>query len=134
MVTAPRGDRPLSNKGRIMQAKLIKFGEIEIDGERYTKDVVIENGTIRKRDKGPSRPRKREFGHTPLTAKEAIPWDCETLIIGTGVHGRLPVLDDVLSAAKERGVEVYAMPTEEACAQLSKADLRTTNAIVHVTC
>ncbi len=117
-----------------MNARVVRFGEIEIDGERYTKDVVIEGGAIRKRKKGPSRPRKKEFGHTPLTAKEAIPWNCQTLIIGTGVHGQLPVLKGVYRAAEKHGVKVIAVPTEEACARLSKADLSTTNAILHVTC
>lgn len=117
-----------------MNARVVTFGEIEIDGERYTKDIVIEGGAIRKRKKGPSRPRKSEFGHTPLSAKEAIPWDCQTLIIGTGVHGRLPVLDEVYRAAEKRGVTVIAVPTGDACDRLSKADLDTTNAILHVTC
>ncbi len=41
-----------------MKARLVKFGEIEVEGKRYTHDVVIDGGKVRKRKKGPSkRPR-----------------------------------------------------------------------------
>jgi hypothetical protein len=35
-----------------MKARLVKFGEIEVEGERYTHDVVIDGGKVRKRKKG----------------------------------------------------------------------------------
>ena len=38
-----------------MKARLVKFGEIEVEGKRYTHDVVIEGGKVRKRKKGPSK-------------------------------------------------------------------------------
>jgi hypothetical protein len=38
-----------------MKAELVAFGELKIEGERYVRDVVIEGGEIRKRDKGPSK-------------------------------------------------------------------------------
>ena len=38
-----------------MNAKVLRFGEIELDGERYDHDVVIEAGEIRKRKKGASK-------------------------------------------------------------------------------
>src|SRR5213075_2716536 len=43
-----------------MKARLVKFGEIEVEGKRYTHDVVIDGGKVRKRKKGPSKaiPRK----------------------------------------------------------------------------
>ena len=117
-----------------MKAKLIRFGEIEIDGKRYTKDVVIEHGQIRKRDKQPSKALSAEYGHTPLSAAEAIPWECARLIVGSGVEGALPVLDDVRAQAEDKGIELIIAPTREACRLLSEADLDTTNAILHVTC
>jgi len=36
-------------------------------------------------------------------------------MIGTGAHGLLPVIDEVLAEAKRRGVEVIAAPTLEVC-------------------
>jgi hypothetical protein len=58
----------------------------------YRKDVVVDGGKIRKRDKGPSQERyAKKWGHTPLTAAEEIPWGGKRLIIGTGAHGDLPI-------------------------------------------
>jgi hypothetical protein len=32
-----------------MKARLINFGELEVEGKRYTHDVVIDGGKVRKR-------------------------------------------------------------------------------------
>ena len=68
------------------------FGSIEIDGVTYEHDVVIEDGGIRKRKKGPSKPLRARYGHTPLSNAEDIPWSCRRLIVGSGVDGALPVV------------------------------------------
>ena len=82
-----------------MKARLVKFGEIEVEGERYSHDVVIDGDKVRKRKKGPSKQFREKFGHTPLSAGEKIPWGGRQLIIGTGAHGALPVMDEVLVEA-----------------------------------
>jgi hypothetical protein len=56
-----------------MKARLVKFGEIEVEGKCYTHDVVIDGGKVRKRKKGPSKQFREKFGHTPLSAGEEIP-------------------------------------------------------------
>lgn len=116
-----------------MKARFVKFGLIEIDGERYEEDVVIDRGKIKRRKKKASKPYREQFGHTPLSAAEPIPWACERLIVGTGAEGRLPVMDEVYTEAKARGVRLVVCRTDEACALLS-ADDAGTNAILHVTC
>jgi hypothetical protein len=116
-----------------MDAKLISFGEIEIDGQRFTHDVVVEGGQVRKRRKGPSKVHRARYGHTPLSAKEAIPWSSDRLVIGTGASGQLPVMAEVYAEAERRGVEILAMPTREACGLLSVGE-PSTAAILHVTC
>src|SRR5437588_3684957 len=98
-----------------MKARLVKFGEIEIEGKRYTHDVVIDGGKVRKRKKGPSKQFREKFGHTPLSAGEEIPWGGKRLIVGTGAHGALPVMDEVLTEAKRRGIDVSAAPPSEVC-------------------
>jgi len=70
-----------------MKARLVKFGEIEVEGERYTHDVVIDGGKVRRRKKGPSKQFREKLGHTPLSAGEKIPWGGKRLIVGTGAHG-----------------------------------------------
>jgi hypothetical protein len=118
-----------------MDCRLVAFGAIEVDGVVYEHDVVVSpSGEVRRRKKGPSKPRRSEFGHTPLTPEERIPWSAATLIVGTGASGRLPVTDELYEAAAERGVTVVARPTAEACALLSTADRGSTAAVLHVTC
>ncbi len=118
-----------------MKAKLISFGKVEVDGQEYDYDLVIEQGKISKRDKKASRPYKAQFGHTPLSAGEHIPWDGKQLIIGTGVYGSLPVMQEVYDEASKHGVEIVAVPTEEACEMVQgKEDDKAVNAILHVTC
>jgi hypothetical protein len=109
------------------------FGEITIDGERYLHDVVIDGGEVRKRKKKPSKPFRAEFGHTPLSEEEDIPWECRRLVIGTGAYGQLPVRDQVKLEAARRKVELLILPTDEAIQFLEKHP-RETNAILHVTC
>lgn len=117
-----------------MDIRWLGFGAIEIDGRRYERDVVIDGGRIRKRDKGPSKPYRGAFGHTPLAVAEAIPWEGKRLIVGTGADGQLPVMDEVSQEAERRGIEVRCLPTEEACAVLRKVRKAEAFAILHVTC
>ena len=117
-----------------MDARLVQFGVLEIDGQRYEHDVVIDRGRLRKRKKGPSKPYRDEYGHTPLSADEDIPWDASRLIIGSGAAGRLPVMPEVLVEAERRGVELVIEPTEDACRRLGTEDLDAVAAILHVTC
>jgi hypothetical protein len=117
-----------------MKCRLVSFGQIDIDGARFDHDVVIEKGRIRRRKKGPSKRHRAEYGHTPLTPDEAIPWSAQLLIVGTGVNGQLPITKDFYREASDRGVEVVARPTTEACELLAAADPKSVAAILHVTC
>ena len=117
-----------------MQARLLRFGSIEVDGRTYENDIVIEQGRVRKRKKKPSKPYRDEFGHTPLSADEQLPWGGDKMIIGTGAYGSLPIMPEVLEEARRRGVEVTAVPTEEACRLVSTLDRSQVHAVLHVTC
>ena len=120
---------------RTWRARLVSFGLIEIDGQKFDHDVVIAGGTIRKRKKGPSKPYRDTYGHTPLSADEDIPWTADRLIIGTGASGQLPVMPEVYEEARRRSVEVVAVPTTEACRLLGEINRdQSTAAILHVTC
>jgi hypothetical protein len=109
------------------------FGSLQIDGEEHTKDVILDRGVIRKRKKKASREFRKQFGHTPLSLKEAIPWDCKRLVIGIGMHGGLPVMQEVRTEAERRGVAIIICPTCEAIEMLRKAPAQT-NAVLHLTC
>jgi hypothetical protein len=115
-----------------MRFEAFSFGSIRIDGVTYEHDVVIDHGRIRKRRKKPSKKFRGNFGHTPLSVKEDIPWDCRHLVIGTRT-GALPVMDEVTREAERRHVKLLAPPTTKAIEEL-KQHPRDTNAILHVTC
>ena len=110
-----------------------EFGSIQIDGVTYEHDVVMDGGTIRKRRKKPSKRFRSSYGHTPLSAAEDIPWNCRRLVVGTGAHGALPIMEDVEREAKARHVELVIAPTPQAIEELVR-ESRGTNAILHVTC
>jgi hypothetical protein len=108
------------------------FGSLQIDGRTYEQDVVIERGEIRKRKKRPSKKFRDEFGHTPLSLEEKIPWKCQRLVIGTGAYGRLPVMKEVQVEAERRHVELVVVPTNDALRLMERESKA--NAILHVTC
>jgi hypothetical protein len=105
---------------------------LRIDGSTYNKDVVIDRGAVRRRKKAPSKKFRDEFGHTPLSIEEKIPWKCKRLVIGTGAYGRLPVMKEVKLEAERRHVELVIVPTSEALDLLERESAA--NAILHVTC
>ena len=116
-----------------MKIDRFTFGSIRIDGEIYEQDVVIDRGEVKPRKKKPSKRYRDEFGHTPLSLEEKIPWKCRMLVIGTGAEGSLPIMPQVLEEAERRGVEVMAKATGEAIKVLASAKDET-NAILHITC
>ncbi|HKW59775.1 MAG TPA: MTH938/NDUFAF3 family protein [Candidatus Dormibacteraeota bacterium] len=116
-----------------MRIDRFSFGTIRIDGETYDRDVVIDRGEVRPRKKKASKPFRGEFGHTPLSVVEKIPWKCTRLVIGTGAAGALPVMPAVYEEAERRGVELTVLRTAKAIELLRRAG-RDTNAVLHITC
>ena len=115
-----------------MRFEAFSFGSIRIDGVTYDHDVVIDGERVRERDKKPSKKYREEFGHTPVSVDEKIPWKCQRLVIGTGT-GALPVMDEVKREAKRRGVQLLILPTAKAIAELETYP-KQANAILHITC
>ena len=114
-----------------MKVKKLSFGAINIDGKDYSKDIVIRKGKIEKRKKKASKNFRSQFGHTPLSTLENIPWECKKLIIGTGHYNALPVMKEVQRKAKKKGVELVLMSTPDAVLRINEKD---TNLILHLTC
>jgi hypothetical protein len=115
-----------------MHIDRFSFGTLRIDGNTYEQDVVIDRGEVRKRKKTPSKKFRDEFGHTPLSLEEAIPWKCRRLVIGTGAYGNLPVMEELKREAERRHVALVIVPTKEAIELIEKEPKA--NAILHVTC
>jgi hypothetical protein len=116
-----------------MRFDKFSFGSLEIDGSTYEHDVVIDRGEIRKRKKKPSKQFRNEFGHTPLSAEEKIPWKCDQLVIGIGAYGKLPVMQEVRDKAERKKIKLLILPTSDAIEVLNR-NPTDTNAILHVTC
>jgi Uncharacterized conserved protein len=56
------------------------------------------------------------------------------LIIGTGAHGSLPIMPEVVAEAARRNIDLVAVPTEQACRLISGLEPREVRAVLHVTC
>jgi hypothetical protein len=114
-----------------MKVKDLSFGSVNIDDETWLKDVVINNGQVKKRKKSESKKYRDRFGHTPLSVDEDIPWKCRRLIIGLGHSSSLPVMDEVFGIAEKKGVKLVLMSTPEAIKHINEPH---TNFILHLTC
>jgi hypothetical protein len=93
-----------------MKMRLVTFGKINIEGKHYENDVVIEKGKVRKRKKRLSKTYRTQFGHTPLSAEEDIPWHGRKLFIGTGAYGSLPVMPEVYEEAHKKASRLSRCP------------------------
>ena len=83
----------------LMRARLVSFGVLQVEGKEYDHDVLIDRGQVRKRRKGASKQFRDQYGHTPLSVEEDLPWGGHSLIIGTGASGALPVMPEVMREA-----------------------------------
>ena len=70
-----------------MRFDAFSFGPLQIDDGTYEHDVVIDRGEVRKRKKKPSKKFQHEYGHTPLSTEEQIPWKWRRLVVGTVLTG-----------------------------------------------
>ena len=106
------------------------FGEIVIDGKKYSSDVVI----------SPDRVEDdwwRKTGHELCLEDIAgvITENPEVLVVGTGDSGLMKVLPEVGQAAQARGIKLIVQTTDKACNtynQLSHS--QRVLAAFHITC
>jgi hypothetical protein len=93
---------------------------------------LIDCGEIHERKKKPSKKFRDEFGHTPRSVKEEIPWKCHRLVVGTGAYSQLPVMKEVKREAERRHVRLVILPTLEGIRALEKDS--EANTILRVNC
>jgi len=106
------------------------FGEIVIDGKKYSSDVII----------SPDRVRDnwwRKTGHELCVEDiaEVITENPEVLVVGTGDSGLMKVLPEVEQAIQAHGIKLIVEPTDKACNtynQLSHSQRLV--AALHLTC
>lgn len=106
------------------------FGQIVIDGNRYTSDVIIFPDHV-------SDNWWRKEGHSLHVDDigEILREKPEVLVVGTGSSGLVRVPEGTRKRIKSEGIELVVEPTEKACEtfnRLSKS--RRVVAALHLTC
>ena len=106
-----------------------EFGHVVVDGEEHSRDVIVLPGRV-------VSDWWRRDGHSLVIGDLADVLDelPEQLIVGCGAHGRLRPHPSVIEALAERGIEVEAVPTDEAVRRYERSDPARTAAALHLTC
>lgn len=107
-----------------------RFGEIVIDGCRYSHDVIIYPEKVDSKW-------WRQAGHSlsPADVQEVLQTPPDVLVIGRGSPGRLDVPIETQRHLQDIGIEVIVEPTEEACQTYNR--MRTERRVIaalHLTC
>jgi hypothetical protein len=108
------------------------FGRIEIDGQIYTKDLLIVRGEVRS-------PWWREAGghvYAPRDLGDLIEAAPELVVLGTGYHGSVQVTGETREVFERMGSTVVELPTAGAVDEINRAAAagRDLAAALHLTC
>jgi hypothetical protein len=107
-----------------------RFGEIVIDGRRYSSDVIVYPDRVDSRW-------WRQEGHSllPTDVWEVLQTPPDVLVIGQGSPGRMDVPSETRRQLQETGLEVIVEPTEQACKTYNRLrSKRRVVAALHLTC
>jgi hypothetical protein len=107
-----------------------KFGEIVIDGKRYTSDLIILPGRVREGW-------WRSEGHKlrPEDLKEVLAERPEVLVVGMGASGLMAVLPETKRLLDSQGVRLIAEDTSRACQTYNQlSGTQKVAAAFHLTC
>jgi hypothetical protein len=107
-----------------------EFGLIIIDGQTFRNDVLIWPGRI----KGDWWRREGHLLQLEDVA-EALAADPQVLVVGQGEPGKMQVDLELAAYLQDRGVELLAYPTREACRVINDLMVkRRLAAALHLTC
>jgi len=87
-----------------------RFGEIVINGKKYSSDVIIFPDKVRENW-------RRKVGHELRLddITDVIDENPEVLLVGTGASGMMKVMPEVEKSTQAHGIKLIAEPTKEAC-------------------
>ncbi len=106
------------------------FGQIIIDGVSYREDILIWPGKIKS-----SWWRQESHLLQVGDVTEALAAGPEVLVVGMGQPGRMQVDQGLATFLKEKGIDLVAVPTREACRVInSLSGKRRLAAALHLTC
>jgi hypothetical protein len=106
-----------------------RFGHIVVDGEEQTRDVIVLPDRVVTNW-------WRTDGHSLVLGdlEEVLDELPEHLVVGTGAYGQLRPQPETLELLREGGIEVEALPTDEAVRRYLELDPARTAAALHLTC
>jgi len=118
-----------SRKYKKMRIDHYSFGQIVIDGKRYTSDVIIYPGRV-------DSSWWREDGHTlrAVDIADVIDAKPEILIIGTGIYGAMSVPKETLTFLESKGMDIRIERTEKAVELFNKLQGKKVIAVLHINC
>jgi hypothetical protein len=107
------------------------FGKIVIDGQTYTRDLVLTRDRVWE---GWWREQGHRLSLTDL--EDAFEADPAVLIVGTGAMARMRVPAETSQEIERRGIELHVLPTGEAWALYNELEAgeRKVVAALHLTC
>jgi len=118
---------------RLVKIESYRFGEIVIDGIRYTKDLKIIKGKIFGNW-------WRSQGHTLQLSDimDVVAAKPGTLIVGTGAYGRMVLSPGLSEELESGGIRIEALSTEQAIKKFNELSSRNGHEAValavHLTC
>jgi hypothetical protein len=119
-----------SSDGGPIRIERFCFGEILIDGDRYTDDLIVFEHRVR-----PSWWRKTGHLLQLDDLAEALAAEPEALIVGTGTQQCLKVAPQVVAHTNKAGIELLAFDTRTACQTFNHLrGKRRIVAVLHLTC
>ena len=107
-----------------------RFGQVVIDGDTYTKDVII----LPERVIGGW---WRKEGHAlhPADLEAVIEAAPDVLVVGRGAHGRMKITQGARNALAAAGIELEGENTEAACKRYNQLrEKLKVAAALHLTC
>ena len=113
-----------------MRIQRFLSGEIVIDGERYTRDLIVFEDAVRQSW-------WRKDGHLLQMddLREVLAVKPEALIVGTGTNEQMKVSPEVITHTRQAGIELLQFDTRRACQTFNHLQgKRRIVAVLHLTC
>jgi hypothetical protein len=106
-----------------------RFGQLVVDGEEQTRDVIVLP------DRVVTGWWRAEGHRLALCDLEDVLDELPAhLLVGMGAYGQMHPDPELFEQLRDRGVEVEALPTDEAVRRYRELDPRHTAAALHLTC
>ena len=107
-----------------------RFGHLVVDGQAYSKDVIILLGKIIA-----NWWRKQGHALLPEDLEEVLAARPDLLVVGQGAQGRMRITEEARQSLEQAGIDLIAEPTERACETYNaQCEKKVVAAALHLTC